>query len=76
MDNELTVTRRSNHATSYIDAWCSGKHRGPGGKIQALTEPDGFPLWVSEVEPGSIHDMRDAINASSPTSRIPQTHDQ
>jgi hypothetical protein len=28
-----------------------------GGNIQAVTAPDGFPLWVSEVEPGSAHDI-------------------
>ena len=20
-------------------------------------EPDGFPLWVADVEPGSVHDL-------------------
>jgi hypothetical protein len=40
-----------------IDAWYSGKHREQGGNVQALMEPDGFPLWVSEVEPGSTHDI-------------------
>jgi hypothetical protein len=29
----------------------------PGGNIQAVLAPDGFPLWVSEVEPGSVHDL-------------------
>jgi hypothetical protein len=28
-----------------------------GGNIQAVTAPDGFPLWVSDVEPGSVHDV-------------------
>jgi len=40
-----------------IDAWYSGKHREQGGNIQALMEPDGFPLWCSQVEPGSTHDI-------------------
>lgn len=40
-----------------IDAWYSGKARQHGGNIQALSAPDGFPLWVSEVEPGSRHDL-------------------
>lgn len=40
-----------------IDAWYSGKHREQGGNVQALTDPDGFPLWLSEVEPGSTHDI-------------------
>ena len=40
-----------------IDLWYSGKAHGHGGNIQAVTAPDGFPLWVSEVEPGSVHDI-------------------
>ncbi|TQI94273.1 transposase family protein [Amycolatopsis cihanbeyliensis] len=40
-----------------IDAWYSGKARKSGGNVQALMDPDGFPLWVSEVEPGSVHDL-------------------
>ena len=40
-----------------IDAWYSGKHREQGGNVQALMEPDGFPLWCSQVEPGSTHDI-------------------
>lgn len=40
-----------------IDAWYSGKSREQGGNIQALSAPDGFPLWVSDVEPGSVHDL-------------------
>ena len=31
-----------------------------GGNIQALPAPDGFPLWVSDVEPGSVHDLTSA----------------
>jgi hypothetical protein len=37
--------------------WFSGKHRRFGGNVQVLTEPGGFPLWVSDVRPGSIHDL-------------------
>jgi hypothetical protein len=40
-----------------IDAWYSGKHREPGGNVQAVMAPDGFPLWVSDVVPGSVHDL-------------------
>jgi hypothetical protein len=28
-----------------------GKAHCHGGNIQAVTAPDGFPLWVSDVEP-------------------------
>ena len=24
---------------------------------KALSGPDGFPLWVADVEPGSVHDL-------------------
>jgi hypothetical protein len=40
-----------------IDLWYSGKARTHGGNIQAVAAPDGFPLWVSDVEPGSVHDI-------------------
>jgi hypothetical protein len=40
-----------------IDVWHSGKAHAHGGNIQAVCAPDGFPLWVSEVEPGSVHDI-------------------
>lgn len=40
-----------------IDAWYSGKTRDFGGNIQALMRPDGLPVWISEVEPGSVHDL-------------------
>jgi hypothetical protein len=40
-----------------IDLWYSGKAHKHGGNIQAVLAPDGFPLWVSDVEPGSVHDV-------------------
>jgi len=40
-----------------IDLWYSGKAHAHGGNIQAVSAPDGFPLWVSPVEPGSVHDI-------------------
>ena len=40
-----------------IDLWYSGKAHQQGGNIQALSAPNGFPLWVSDVEPGSVHDL-------------------
>lgn len=40
-----------------IDLWYSGKAHAHGGNVQAVTAPDGFPLWVSDVEPGSVHDI-------------------
>ena len=40
-----------------IDLWYSGKAHCHGGNIQAVMAPDGFPLWVSGAEPGSVHDI-------------------
>ncbi|ANP56686.1 transposase [Streptomyces griseochromogenes] len=39
------------------DMWFSQKHKSFGGNIQFLAEPDGTPLWVSDVEPGSTPDI-------------------
>lgn len=46
-----------------INAWYSGKHRAPGGNVQALIRPDGLPIWLSDVEPGHRHDLACARNA-------------
>jgi DDE superfamily endonuclease len=40
-----------------IDLWYPGKAHAHGGNIQAVLAPDGFPLWVSQVEPGPVHDI-------------------
>jgi hypothetical protein len=40
-----------------IDAWYSGKARRHGRNVQAVTRPDGLPLWVGPAEPGSVHDV-------------------
>jgi hypothetical protein len=40
-----------------IDAWYSGKAHRHGGNVQAVTRPDGLPLWTGPAEPGSVHDL-------------------
>jgi hypothetical protein len=40
-----------------IDTWYSGKAHEPAGNVQALSAPGGVPLWVSDVLPGSTHDL-------------------
>jgi hypothetical protein len=40
-----------------IDLWYSGKAHRHGGNIQAVLTPGGFPLWASDAEPGSVHDL-------------------
>jgi hypothetical protein len=49
-----------------IDLWYSGKAHCHGGNIQAVLAPDGFPLWISEVEPGSVHDITAARTHALP----------
>jgi hypothetical protein len=46
-----------------INAWYSGKHRAPGGNVQALIRPDGLPIWLSDVAPGHLHDLSIARDA-------------
>lgn len=57
----LPTDRLSEKTTSVqgktIDLWYSGKARTHGGNIQAISAPSGFPLWISEVEAGSTHDL-------------------
>ena len=50
---EKTVSKKG----KTIDAYYSGKTHDFGGNIQALMRPDGFPIWVSDVAPGSVHDL-------------------
>ena len=40
-----------------IDVWYSGKTHDFGGNIQGVMRPDGLPIWVSDAEPGSVHDL-------------------
>jgi DDE superfamily endonuclease len=42
--------------TPGVDLWWSGKHHHHGGNIQAVSAPDGWPLWTSDVRPGREHD--------------------
>jgi hypothetical protein len=48
--------RTPNPDTGY-DLWYSGKHRAHGGNVQIVCDPTGFPVAVSDVEPGSVHDI-------------------
>lgn len=39
------------------DLWYCGKHKAFGGNLQFLAAPDGTPIWVSDVEPGTVKDI-------------------
>jgi len=53
----ISSTRSSAKSDAGHDLWYSGKHKRHGGNIQVVTDPSGFPVWVSPVEPGSTHDL-------------------
>ena len=52
-----------------IDTWYSGKAHEPAGNVQALAAPGGVPLWVSDVRPGSTHDVTAARDLVLPQAR-------
>jgi hypothetical protein len=52
-----------------IDAWYSGKAHEPAGNVQALAAPVGIPLRVSDVLPGSTHDLTAARELVLPQAR-------
>ena len=58
-DGTLIATdrcRTTNPDTGH-DLWYSGKHRAHGGTVQVLCDPEGFPVAVSDAQPGSMHDI-------------------
>ena len=68
VDGKLIRTDRCAETTTSvkgetINAWYSGKHRAPGGNVQAVIRPDGVPIWVSDVAPGHSHDLTVARDA-------------
>nr|MDP9459972.1 IS5/IS1182 family transposase [Actinomycetota bacterium] len=59
LDGTLVTTdrcRTKNPDTGH-DLWFSGKHKAHGGNVQIVCDPDGFPAAVSDVQPGSTHDL-------------------
>ncbi|MGH9252840.1 MAG: transposase family protein [Acidimicrobiales bacterium] len=57
VDSDRVAARITSIKGQVIDVWYSGKKHGFGGNVQAVIRPDGFPVWASEVEPGSTHDL-------------------
>jgi hypothetical protein len=63
----IESTRSSTKSESGHDLWYSGKHHAHGGNIQVVTDPTGFPVWTSPVEPGSVHDITAAREHALPS---------
>lgn len=57
IDTDRVTEPKLSRKGKEIDAWYAGKTHDFGGLIQALMNPKGIPLWVSEVMPGSVHDI-------------------
>src|SRR3954447_14361781 len=58
LDGTLIPTDRvAARADAGHHLWYSGKHHAFGGSMQVLSDPTGFPLWTSDVRPGSTHDL-------------------
>jgi len=62
----ISTTRSSAPSERGHDIWYSGKHKRHGANIQVLTGPTGYPEWVSDVEPGSTHDITAARTHAFP----------
>lgn len=74
LDGKIFDTDRCRTTTTsvkgeQIDAWYSGKTHDFGGNVQALFEPDGFPIWTSDVEPGHTVDITAARAHVLPAAR-------
>lgn len=73
LDGKIFATDRCRLKTisvkgEQIDAWYSGKTADFGGNVQALCEPDGFPIWTSDVEPGGVADIEAARTQALPAA--------
>lgn len=72
-DTDRCRTKTLSVKGEQIDAWYAGKTHDFGGNVQALFEPDGFPIWTSDVEPGGVVDIQAArqhvLPAAYPAAR-------
>jgi hypothetical protein len=57
VDTDRCRVKTTSRKGEQIDLWYSGKKHDFGGNVQAVMRPDGLPVWVSAVEPGSVHDL-------------------
>ena len=57
VDTDRCRAKTTSRKGETIDLWYSGKRHDFGGNIQAVMRPDGLPVWVGDVEPGSVHDL-------------------
>ena len=61
--------KKTSKKGAQIDKWYSGKAHEHAGLVQGLMSPSGIPLWLSDVLPGSTHDITAAREQVLPAAR-------
>ena len=69
VSSDRCADKKTSRKGKEIDKWYSGKAHEPAGNVQALAAPGGVPLWVSDVLPGSTHDLTAARELVLPEAR-------
>ena len=69
VSSDRCTEKKTSRKGREIDAWYSGKAHEPAGNVQGLAAPGGVPLWVSDVLPGSTHDLTAARELVLPQAR-------
>jgi DDE superfamily endonuclease len=69
ISSDRCAGKKTSKKDTEIDTWYSGKAHHPAGNVQALAAPGGIPLWVSDVLPGSTHDLTAARELVLPEAR-------
>ena len=69
VSSDRCADKKTSRKGREIDKWYSGKAHRPAGNVQALAAPGGVPLWVSDVLPGSTHDLTAARELVLPEAR-------
>ena len=69
ISSDRCADKKTSQKGREIDTWYSGKAHEPAGNVQALSAPGGVPLWVSDVLPGSTHDLTAARELVLPEAR-------
>jgi hypothetical protein len=69
ISSDRCADKKTSRKAQEIDKWYSGKAHRPAGNVQALAAPGGVPLWVSDVLPGSTHDLTAARELVLPEAR-------
>ena len=69
ISSDRCADKKTSRKGKEIGTWYSGKAHEPAGNVQALAAPGGVPLWISNVLPGSTHDLTAARGLVLPEAR-------